>query len=179
MSRSVEEITKSEAELIERLESVSGLMEVKTEQLKTNGVFDGFAQIYREYAASDDLEATKRAIFYFWYQASEPDCFSGLGDLPKELNELVLEKLGRLVSEGRVDVELKWMLPYYYTITDWLFDSIYSTSKGLKDVLTHHGDRWYFELKPEAFVNRGLMGRYWGSMHPKIGQRLHDSEAKS
>lgn len=179
MLRSVEEITKSEAELIERLESVSGLMEEKTKQLIANGVLDGFAKIYREYAASEGLEATKRAVFYFWYQYSEPACFSGLGDLPKETNELVLQKLEQLVSEGGIDAELQWMLPYYYTITDWVFESLYSTSEGLNDVLSHHGERWYFELRPEAFVDRGLMGRYWGSMNSASSPRLNTSKTKS
>lgn len=179
MSRSVEEITKSEAELIERLESVSGLMEEKTEQLKTNGVFEGFAQIYREYAASDDLEAIKRAVFYFWYQYSEPACFSGLGDLPKDTNDAVLRKLESLVADGKIDAELRWMLPFYYSITDWLFDEVYSTSATLKAVLTHSTDRWYHNVERGDFIDRGLMGSYWASMNPQIGLRLENSSEKS
>lgn len=178
MSRSVEELTKSEAELLERLGSVSGLMGEKTAQLKANGVFDGFAQIYREYAASDDPEALKRAIFFFWFQYSEPSCFSGLEDLPKETSDLVFQKLERLAAEENIDSELRWMLPYYYSITDWLFDTVYKSSETLKRILTHDGDRWYENVKREDFVNRGRMGQYWRSVNPKIGFDYEKSRAK-
>ena len=174
MSRSINELADAEMVLIEELESVTGLMEEKTEQLKANGVFDGFAQIYREYVRSDEPEANKRAIFIFWFQFSEPSCFSGLYDLPKETNDLVFEKLEKLTLEGKIDSELRWMLPYYYSITDWLFDSFYKSSETMNHVLTHDGDRWFANLRPEDFVNRGLMGRYWSSVNPEIGNQYKE-----
>lgn len=163
MSEVLQEITKKEAELIKTLSSVVGTMEDKNQQLKSLGVYDGFVRIYREYAASDDMEATKRAIFYFWYQASEPPIFSGLADLPKELCDDVFEKLEVLAKTGAVDTELRWMLPYYYSVTDWLFDDIYASSPELKQLLTNNVDLWQTERRRENFHDRGLMGEYWSS----------------
>ena len=174
MPRSINELTDAERALIEKLESVTGLMEEKTGQLRDNGDFDGFAQIYREYAESDEPEAFKRAVFFFWFQFSEPSCFSGLDELPKETNNLVFEKLERLASEGRIDSELRWMLPYYYSVTDWVFDVVYKSSQTLKHVLTHEGDRWYTNVRHEDFINRGRMGKYWASVNPEIGKQYKD-----
>lgn len=159
----LQKVTKAEGELIDTLLSVVGTIEEKNNQLKALGVYDGFARIYREYAASDDLEATKRAIFYFWYQMSEPPVFSGLADLPQDVSGKVFEKLEGLANTGNIDSELRWMLPYYYSITDWLFDELYKSSPALKRLLTNNMDSWETERRRENFLGRGLMGRYWSS----------------
>jgi len=171
MPRSINELTDAEMSLIEKLESVTGLMDEKTEQLRDNGVFYGFAQIYREYAESEEPEAFKRAVFFFWFQFSEPSCFSGLHELPKETNDLVFEKLERFAADGNIDSELRWMLPYYYSISDWIFDDVYTSSKTLRRVLTEKEDHLIANVRHEDFVNRGLMGSYWGSANTRTVKR--------
>lgn len=163
MPHFLEDLTQTETELIRTLDSVVGTIEDRNNQLRDLGVYDGFASVYREYAASDDLEATKRAIFYLWFQMSEPPVFSGLADLPKEINDKVFEKLEGLATEENVDTELQWMLPYYYSITDWLFDEIYKCSPELKRLLTNNMELWETERRREMFLGRGLMGHYWSS----------------
>jgi len=163
MSPSLETLTQTESELIRALNSVVGTIEEKNDQLRELGVYEGFAHIYREYAASDDLEATKRAIFYLWFQMSEPPVFSGLADLPKEISDKVFEKLEGLAKAGNVDTELQWMLPYYYSITDWIFDEVYESSPELKRLLTSNLDSWETERRRDKFIGRGLMGNYWSS----------------
>ena len=163
MSEILQDLTRAEAEMIEKLSSVVGTIEEKNDQLQALGVYDGFARIYSEYAAKDDLEATKRAIFYFWYQFSEPPVFSGLSDLPENVNDKVFEKLEEIARSGKIDTELRWMLPYYYSITNWVFDRLYASSSELKHLLTTNGDLWESARRREDFLNRGLMGRYWSS----------------
>lgn len=172
MSRSIDELTKAEHELIGRLESVVGTIEEKNELLETSGIFAAFDDLYRQYTDNEDLEALKRAIFYFWFQQAEPSFLSGLGELKEETNDKVFAKLDAIAKKGEIDGELAWMLPYYYTITDWLFDDIYKSTGPLKQVLTHNGDRWQFDCDPKAFRNRGLMGRYWSSRNLKASRGI-------
>jgi len=94
---------------------------------------------------------------------SEPPVFSGLADLPKEISDKVFEKLEGLAKAGNVDTELQWMLPYYYSITDWIFDEVYESSPELKRLLTSNLDSWETERRRDKFIGRGLMGNYWSS----------------
>jgi hypothetical protein len=156
----------AEQRLMSQVESVTGLMEEKHEQLQQHGVYAEYIKVYEAYAElisseSEGLEALKRAIFLCWYEF-EPACFSGLFGLPEKINRKVLEAIDQKIRGGELDLELEWMLPWYNMIADWVF-SQYPDLKHLRSFLANaEPDIWQqSDLKAENFENRGQMGKYW------------------
>jgi hypothetical protein len=66
-----------------------------------------------------------------------------------------------LATRGELDGELKWMLPFYYSVADWYlipgFDAIERASK--KNV-----DLWQQVCLESSFEDRGQLGKYWMSI---------------
>ena len=123
---SLESLNLTERQLLLRVEQVAGLMEEKHEQLQQSGVFKEYGEIHEAYVGlieseSEGLEALKRATFLMWYEQVEPACFTGVFGLSEKVNRKVLEALERRSKADGLDFELKWMLPYYNMIADWVF----------------------------------------------------------
>ncbi len=167
---SLETLNLAERQLLRRVEQVPGLMEEKHEQLQQSGGFRQYAEIYEAYvhlieSEREGLEALKRATFLMWYEQAEPACFSGVFGLTEEANRKVFEALERRTEAGSLDFELKWMLPYYNMIADWVFPQ-YADSPHLQSFLAK-ADPGSWErvgVKGEDFANRGQMGEYWLSI---------------
>jgi hypothetical protein len=162
----LEDLTVAEQELLWKVQSVTGLMEEKHEQLEQLGVYSDYAKIYQAYAdliSSDeqDLEALKRAIFLSWYQFAEPSCFSGLWNLPEQMTNFIYETLEHKIENNLLDVELKWMLPFYNDVLELPF-SLYPQLNHLQSFLrTANPDLWRREIKRNDLSLRGQMGEYW------------------
>ena len=158
----------AEQELLSRVESVTGLMEEKHSQLQQSGVYAEYGKIYEAYvqlieSETEGLEALKRSMFLLWYEQAEPSCFSGLFGLSEIANQKVFSYLERRAEAGDLDLELKWMLPYYNMIAEWVFEQ----RKGLQNLqrfLADNRELWLQELNAENFVGRGQMGDYWTSI---------------
>jgi hypothetical protein len=117
------ELASREDALYQRVLTATGLMEEKHAQLQDWGIFDEYRDIHRFYAAliidpKSGLEALKRALFLGWYDLSEPACFTGIFNLSAEVNRYVLAAVETKLGEGGLDLEMEWMLPFYYSITD-------------------------------------------------------------
>ena len=121
------------------------------------GIYDAWRNIFEQYvilARQGDLEALKRALFLYWYSCSEPNELSGIPSLGDDLPFEVLGMINDLAQKGELDTELKWMLPYYYSITDWYIDRFEGFDK-LKKI----------SKEPDSsFDNRGQLGKYWKSI---------------
>ena len=164
---SLESLNLAERQLLSRVEQVTGLMEEKHDQLQQSGVFREYGEIYEAYvdlieSESGGLEALKRATFLMWYEQSEPACFSGVFGLSEKANRKVLEALERRTEASRLDFELKWMLPYYNMISDWVFPQG-ADWPHLQSFLAKADFKLYERVgvKAEDFTNRGQMGEYW------------------
>ena len=164
------ELGSREDALYQRVLTATGLMEEKHAQLKSWGIYDEYREVHRAYAAlitdpESGLEALKRALFLGWYDLSEPACFTGIFDLPAEVNRLVLGSVDRLLGEGGVDLELEWMLPFYYSITDYFFDA-HRDLPLLQAFFTEVDTTLWQRVQNSAaqFRGRGQMGDYWLSV---------------
>jgi len=164
----LEELNSAEQTLLSRVESATGLIEEKHLQLQQNGVYAEYRKIYEAYvklivSETEGLEALKRSVFLLWYEQAEPSCFSGLFELPETVRQKVFDSLERRAEAGDLDLELKWMLPYYNMIAEWVFEQ----RKGLQNLqrfLADNRELWLQELNAENFVGRGQMGDYWTSI---------------
>jgi len=160
----------AEQELLSRVESVTGLMEEKHSQLQQSGVYAEYGKIYEAYvqlieSETEGLEALKRSMFLLWYEQAEPSCFSGLFGLSEIANQKVFSYLERRAEAEDLDFELKWMLPFYNLIAEWVFEKRPNIPK-LQAFLASSDSNSFEELgiKSEDFVGRGQMGDYWTSV---------------
>ncbi len=166
----IDALNLAEQQLLSRVERVTGLMEEKDAQLRQNGVYEEYGKIYEAYvelleSESEGLEALKRAVFLMWYEQAEPSCFSGVSGLSEKARRKMFEALERRIEAGNLDFELKWMLPYYNEIAEWVFPK-YTDLPYLQSFLAL-ADSDLLEkarLKAEDFMNRGQMGDYWLSI---------------
>ena len=118
---------------------------------------------YVELAEAGDLEATKRALFYTWYQMSEPNPSSGIPVLDDVPVFKILTIVNQIAKEDLLDKELKYMLPYYYAVACFYFERF----DGLDDLLVasvRNESRYAYRAKVYDYTNRGQMGYYWRSI---------------
>lgn len=160
----------AEQELLSQMENLTGLMEEKHLQLQQRGVYAEYRKIYQAYvrlieSETEGLEALKRSIFLLWYEQAEPSCFSGLFELPEVENEKVFSCLERRTETKDLDFELKWMLPFYNLIAEWVFEK-HSDKRNLQAFLTTSDSNAFEKLRVKSndFLERGQMGEYWISI---------------
>lgn len=162
----IEELAVEEQRLLWQVQSVTGLIEEKHQQLEQLGTYQDYRKVYEAYSKlldnyNEGLEALKRAVFLNWYSFSEPPCFSGLSDLSEQATLIILEKLERTIESDSIDLELKWMLPFYNSVNDLPF-SLYKQFHHTRSFLqTANTELWRRELNPNVMGLRGQMGEYW------------------
>jgi hypothetical protein len=145
-------------------------MEERGEQLAKQGVFLSYRQIHEAYTnlgiRDSNIEALKRAVFLQWYSMSEPPCFSGVGDMKEEAECRVFQRLNDLIVEDQIDDELLWMLPYYYSITDYYLDR-FDGYEQLKLFSNIPNFRLWADSVPEidSLQGRGQLSKYWLSLN--------------
>lgn len=167
---SLESLNLAEQQLCSRVQQVTGLMEEKHEQLQQSGAFRKYSQIYEAYvdlidSESEGLEALKRATFLMWYEQAEPACFSAVFGLSAAANRKVLEAFDRRIAAVGLDIELKWMLPYYNLIADWVFSQAADLPYLQSFLADADAEMWRkIEIEAGNFTNRGQMGDYWSSI---------------
>jgi hypothetical protein len=164
------ELASREDALFQRVLTATGLMEEKHAQLQDWGIFDEYRDIHRFYAAliidpKSGLEALKRALFLGWYDLSEPACFTGIFNLSAEVNRYVLAAVETKLGEGGLDLDMEWMLPFYYSITDYFFD-VQRDLALLQAFFTEADTTLWQRVEHSAadFRGRGQMGDYWLSV---------------
>ena len=164
----LETLNLAEESLLLRVGKVTGLIEEIDSQLERNGVYAEYRKIFEDYVELIDsdfegLEALKRSIFLLWYEQAEPSCFSGLSKLGDTRANL---KLYAALEDGAettaFDLELRWMLPYYDSIAEWVFEDGLPNLRRFLD--GSNRELWLREIKAANFIGRGQMGNYWTSV---------------
>ena len=158
----IEELSKKEDD-IQRSMTSGGHFDQRNEHLHENGLYRESANVFKAYvelAEAGNLEAIKRALFYTWYQISEPNSLSGIPQLDDVLVLKVLTIVDQMAKEGVLDEELKNMLPFYYLVACYYFERF----DGLEDLkaASEPGDDIYTQVSNSFdYTNRGQMGYYW------------------
>ncbi len=161
----LEELAAEEAAIASRVAAVTGTIEEKLARLRSLGVFASYARVFAGYLAlaeppRSDVEALKRATFLTWYEAVEPGCFTGVGELPPDSHRRIVELLEPLAP--RLDEEFRWMLAWYYRIADYAFPELGSRPR-LRALVSGADPRaWQLHRATAGrMAGRGLMGEYW------------------
>lgn len=166
----LEELTDLEDAWIGR--PPTGSAEDERADSQQTGVYAAWRRIFELYvleARKGENEALKRALFLYWYSCSEPNELCGIPMLDKSLIKETLGMVNEIVKKGELDIEFKWMLPYYYFITEWYIDQLRGFRK-LKKASKVNTELWR-EMCPESsFSGRGQMGYYWKSIQDNIGR---------
>ena len=129
--------------------------------LSLNLIFDKYSEIHQTYAelSKYNLEALKRGLFIQWYCYTEPQYLTGIGNLKRENENMILKNLEKIIDNKKADTELLWMTTYYINNDEELF-KLYHDVFDFKKYLN------LGENLPKIFTNsqRGQMGKYWMSI---------------
>ncbi len=169
----LEEVTALEYEWLKKMPR-HGFMEERHALFVKTGVYEAWREIFREYvilAKTGDREALKRSLFLFWYSFAEPHELSGVPELDTRLGQEVLGMVSDVLQKAEGDPELKWMLPFYYSIADFYidyfwpgqFDDVRRASKENKDL-------WTTGCTESTFENRGQLGMYWKGIQDNVSR---------
>jgi len=165
----LEEITDLENEWLAK--HPYGRVKDLHEACEQMGIYDAWRNIFEQYvilAREGDLEALKRALFLYWYACSEPNELCGIPSLGDDLTFEVLGMVNNIVQKGELDTELKWMLSYYYSLTDWYIYRFEGFDE-LKKISKETDPQLFWEFCPDSsFDNRGHLGKYWKSIQKRL-----------
>ncbi|WP_133248491.1 hypothetical protein [Pedobacter yonginense] len=169
-------LSDREIKIWDYAESQTGTMELVTEKLSREGIFEQYRNIHKSYLnlffRSDEepikLETLKRLIFLNWYAQVEPSCYTGIEDLD---NATVFDSysiLNQYLIDGKIDEEFMWMLSFYsswdYTILPFSENKLEALTAFVKGVDTSVLSCPKNLLPKGVMGNRGQMGIYWISM---------------
>lgn len=149
------------------VERARGTAEARDLTLAREGIYADYSAVFGSYASlisedADGVEALKRATFLAWYDVVEPSFLTGIGDLSESTVRLVLEALDARCRRKPVDAELRFMVPWYVSRSEFALMRF----PGLDGIaaLTARASDDPLSLVPRdaaAFEGRGLMGHYW------------------
>lgn len=163
----LEALTQREITLLAKMRlMVGGYFEEREEFQKGFNIYDEWLEIFLAYAElslEGNIEALKRAIFFIWYNHAEPYELSGIKHIDKKISAKVLDKLNTMIIEGVVDLELRWMLPWYFFICDY-YISDYPGLDALIKFSQKNELLYKTEKRKSSFENRGQLGNYWNSI---------------
>jgi len=164
----LDELTTLEHEWLAKQHSVQGTHSDRDASYERIGAYEAWQAIFREYvilSREGDLEALKRALFLYWYEYSEPYWLTGIANLDRSLAEELLHRVNSLAGQEQLDEELKWMLPWYYSVADYYLNS-FAGLDALEETSKRKPDWRTLRHSPPEFENRGQMGQYWKSVWP-------------
>jgi hypothetical protein len=169
VSMDTDTLTAIENGLMTSEEGTSGDWRILCERLGIQATWEGVFGQYVALARRGDLEAVKRALFLAWYEMAEPDAwYNDIKGLDTELKREVYSIVDDLTRRGRLDDELRWMLPYYYSVADIYlppgFDALEKASKV-------RAYPWKECCRKGSFRNRGWFGSYWRGIQAALEGR--------
>lgn len=142
-----------------------GHFEERDKYLLENKIYENWRGIFEKYATlalDGQDEALTRAVFFIWYQCSEPNQLSGLALLNEEFTNRILARVNTLAGSDSLHHELKFMLPFYYQVCEWYFER-FENMESLYLASKENLDLWEIEAPKQNWNNRGIMGEYWSS----------------
>lgn len=179
----LDNLTSREADLISHVNARVGLMEQKEVELREDGTTSAYRELMSDYlllAASGSIEALKRAVFIGWYARSEPECFTGLGDITDAQFIQSQEIAAQWLDSCDADDEFAAMLGYCVRVYDWFggsssADRLASQARQFVDL---PGPWTSYDLA--QFAMRGAMGDYFSSIISArpFGRPLREEERR-
>ena len=165
MEKTLFDLNLQEFKIYSLIAEQYGTMEEKDDQLNALGIFIEYQDVFTNYStlAFSNMEALKRAIFIQWYAASEPRCFTGIGDLEKKTEQDNISLMNDHALNNKLDDEFTLMAIYYNNVTDWYFKS-FTNNDFLLGMLQAHQNLKLYNLKLLDMENRGCMCKYWNSI---------------
>jgi len=176
MKTEIDILSDREVEIWDYAGSQNGTMDLVTEKLSAEGIFEQYRNIHKSYlelySRIDDeaikLEILKRLVFLNWYALVEPGCYTGIEDLDNATVSESYSILNQYLIDGKVDNEFKWMLSFYsswdYTILPFSEHKLEALTAFVKGVDTSILSCPKNQLPKGVMDNRGQMGIYWISM---------------
>ncbi|WP_303456890.1 hypothetical protein [Wenyingzhuangia sp. 2_MG-2023] len=158
----LENLAKRENELYSAIIELSKKEKSKSKiGLSQHEIFNEYALIHENYAilSEKNIEALKRGLFIQWYCYVEPDYLTGIRNLNKQNENLILSNLKIVFCSKNIDKELLWMTSFYIQ-DNYLFDLYIDTFNYKKYVPKN-------ESKPSKLLEyekRGQMGIFWNSI---------------
>ena len=161
----IEELSKKETELYQKVCSLVGTIEEKQNQIVKLGISKEYKLIHQKYAelCAENIEALKRGLFITWYSISEPTFLTGINELDENAEENIVKEINERIKNNTLDFELNWMVGYYKD-WDYIFEKYYK--------FEHFKNRIISKVKTELpkieklkMENRGQMGIYWNSLN--------------
>lgn len=139
------------------MNSIKGTIDAILDQQEIMRIPEKYKYIHSAYTTlNENQEALKRAIFIQWYAASEPAFLTGIISLGKENEISNILKLNDYISNNKIDKEFQAMICYYYSISDWYFNSFSNISSLLDFLNTCIINKRHIQTE-----DRGVMGNYW------------------
>lgn len=130
---------------------------------RAEGIFTEYVAIARaSRREAQRREAARRAVFLSWWAAAAPPTTTGFAELPASDVGDVLEMATGFALATVPDVELTWMLPWYYwQVPGWLTQ--HRAGAALERYCRGRPmDLWAEQsVRPRGLRRRGTMGRYW------------------
>jgi len=165
------DLTNEENRIFSEVICAKGTQEQIVKHLEENNIFEAYRQIHAHYCelaiSENNLEALKRALFLQWEAATDQPHNTGLRNFNIGAQKKILNKLNEIITNGREDNELSWMLIHYYDITHSYFNDLSSSAAIKKYCEVKNDDLWHKGIPSiDSFKERGQMGFYW------IGQIL-------
>jgi hypothetical protein len=173
----LQELTERENKLLAQVHQTVGSMDEKTQQLIESGIFNSYRELHDDYASlakMGNVEALKRAFFIQWYAVSEPACLTGIPSespwsdgkgLHKDTEKAVFSLVSQFINS---DTELKWMVAWYYQISDYYFESFEAKSALIENLQSYVQNVASLvnnpKLNDEPLEKRGQMGEYFLSI---------------
>ncbi|MFT7619588.1 MAG: hypothetical protein ACI97A_003244 [Planctomycetota bacterium] len=159
------ELADEEARLRSELCRCTGNIEQKVLRLRECGVFEAYERIHAEYAKlanEGDDEALKRALFLQWYTYADASFSSGLSELDEANENSIIAILNSRAEANELDAELCWMLPWYFNICDWYFESTLKKSPLMSWLRQHRSEEFPAkQVSKVSLSGRGQMSEYW------------------
>lgn len=169
-------LAAEEQRLYTYVESLTGTLEDKNQQLENAGVFAAYKQLHQQYLAACQvatseparLELLKRLAFLNWYSEMEPSFLTGIRELDEKAVFAVYTLLDAYIRDQKLDEELRWMLSYYscwdYPLLHYADNRLPALTAFIQavDQSVLHIPRQ--QLPPDTMANRGQMGLYWKSL---------------
>lgn len=161
-----------EDRLLRQLGRCRGSLEDRDGELTRSGLYAEYAALFGGYVdlaqaapqPEERLEALKRAVFLTWYEGAEPAPLSGLAELPELAVRRTLELLEERCRRSEMDYELGWMLPWYHAVAEHSLLRLPGLRCLEREIGALDPAAWESARRPDAFLGRGAMGRYWFSL---------------
>jgi hypothetical protein len=158
MEKQLNELGQKENAIVKSIKSLTGSIEVKEHKARQLGIFDQYSNIHDRYTNMNCIESLKRAVFIQWYGSFEPLIYTGIDVLSKENEIKNIDRLIELIRGKNLDEEFTAMISYYYSLSDWYFNS-YEDGEIIQDLATKKENRslWKKKTKYEHERSNGSL----------------------